>query len=124
VDVSAGLVADVDPGRLRQAVDNLVSNALRHAPSRSEVRLAAREEAGSLVVEVSDQGPGFPPAFLPHAFERFRRADAGRGREQGGSGLGLAVVRAIAVAHGGDAVARNEATGGAVVRIVIPTGRS
>jgi signal transduction histidine kinase len=122
VDVPPGLLAEIDAGRLRQAVDNLVSNALRHAPPGSEVRLAAREVRGMLVIEVSDRGPGFPPEFLPHAFERFRRADTGRTREQGGSGLGLAVVRAIALAHGGEAVASNRETGGALVRIVIPQG--
>jgi signal transduction histidine kinase len=122
VDVPPGLLAEIDAGRLRQAVDNLVSNALRHAPPGSEVRLAAREVRGMLVIEVSDRGPGFPPEFLPHAFERFRRADTGRTREQGGSGLGLAVVRAIALAHGGEAVASNREAGGALVRIVIPQG--
>jgi signal transduction histidine kinase len=120
VDVAAGLSAEIDPARLRQAVDNLLTNALRHAPPHSEMRLSAVEHADRLVIEVSDHGPGFPPEFLPHAFERFRRADPGRGRELGGSGLGLAVVRAIARAHGGDATAGNRESGGAVVRIVIP----
>jgi len=120
VDAPPGLLAEIDPGRVRQAVDNLVSNALRHAPAGSEVRLAARRDDGGVVIEVSDRGPGFPPEFLPHAFERFRRADTGRGREHGGSGLGLAVVRAIASAHGGEVAARNLAAGGALVRIRIP----
>lgn len=114
------LTAEVDPGRLRQAVDNLLSNALRHAPAGSQVRVSARQDAGALVIEVSDRGPGFPADFLPHAFDRFSRADSGRTRETGGSGLGLAVVRAIASAHGGRALVANTAQGGAMVRMVIP----
>jgi signal transduction histidine kinase len=120
VDVTSGLLAEIDPRRVRQAVDNLLSNALRHAPPESEVRIAAHDDAGNVVIEVADRGPGFPPDFLPHAFERFRRADTGRGREHGGSGLGLAVVRAIALAHGGQVTASNQEAGGAVIRIVLP----
>jgi two-component system OmpR family sensor kinase len=67
---------------------------------------------------VIDGGPGFPPEFLPHAFERFGRADSSRG--EGGSGLGLAIVEAIAVAHGGRARAANAAGGGADVWIEVP----
>jgi signal transduction histidine kinase len=120
VDVAPQLLAEIDPRRVRQAVDNLVSNALRHAPPATEVVLSARDETGGVVIEVSDRGPGFPPDFLPHAFERFRRADTGRGRESGGSGLGLAVVRAIVLAHGGHVAASNRSGGGALVRISIP----
>ena len=64
---------------------------------------------------MSDAGPGFPPDFLPHAFERFRRVDTARA--EGGSGLGLAIVDAIAQAHGGRAAARNAPEGGADVWI-------
>jgi signal transduction histidine kinase len=74
------------------------------------------------VIEVRDRGPGFPPDFLPHAFERFRRPDRGRGRSEGGAGLGLAIVRAIALAHGGRVAASNLPGGGALVRLEIPAG--
>jgi len=73
------------------------------------------------VIEVRDHGPGFPPSFLPHAFERFARPDQGRAREAGGAGLGLSIARAIAQAHGGRATARNHADGGAVVRLELPS---
>jgi signal transduction histidine kinase len=66
---------------------------------------------------VDDEG-GFPPEFLPRAFERFSRGDPARGR--GGAGLGLAIVRAVARAHGGDAVAENLPGGGARVRLRVP----
>jgi signal transduction histidine kinase len=120
VDAAAGLTAVVDAGRVRQAVDNLVDNALQFAPRDSEVVISAAVRAPLLVVEVRDSGPGFPPDFLPHAFERFRRPDLGRARSAGGAGLGLSIVQAIAQAHGGRAVARNHEDGGAVVRLEIP----
>ncbi len=120
VDAPAGLVATVDPGRIRQAVDNLVDNALRFAPRGTDVVLSAGRTGAALVIEVRDCGPGFPPDFLPYAFERFRRPDRDRARSEGGAGLGLAIVRAIALAHGGQVSARNLPDGGAVVRLEIP----
>ena len=120
VDVAPGTYADVDPDRIRRAVDNLVGNALRFAPRGSVIVLAARAAGGDLEIEVSDDGPGFPAGFLPHAFERFARPDSGRSRGDGGAGLGLAIVRAIAVAHGGVATAANKPGGGAVVRLRLP----
>ena len=120
VDVPPGTYADVDPDRVRQAVDNLVGNALRFAPRGSVIVLAARAADRDLEIEVSDDGPGFPAGFLPHAFERFARPDSGRSRGDGGTGLGLAIVRAIAVAHGGVATAANKPGGGAVVRLRLP----
>lgn len=120
IDAPAGLCADLDPDRVRAAIDNLVDNALRFAPPGSVITLSALTGSAGLGIEVSDEGPGFPADFLPHAFERFRRPDGGRSREDGGAGLGLAIVRAIAVAHGGSATARNKRGGGAVVRLVLP----
>ena len=73
-----------------------------------------------LAIEVTDKGPGFAPEFLPHAFERFRRPDASRSRSDGGAGLGLAIVEAIAVTHGGTATAWNDPHGGACVRLELP----
>jgi signal transduction histidine kinase len=121
VDAPAGLTAMADAGRLRQAVDNLVDNAVRFAPRNSEVVISAGMAGPMLVIEVCDRGPGFPASFLPHAFERFARPDQGRARDSGGAGLGLAIVRAIAQAHGGRAVAANRGGGGAVVRMEIPS---
>ena len=106
-----------DRPRLEQALGNLVDNALRHGAGT--VQLEARAEDGSLVLCVADQGEGFSPEFLPHAFERFSRADVARAG--GGVGLGLAIVEAIARAHGGSATASNRVDGGAEVTMVIPT---
>jgi two-component system, OmpR family, sensor kinase len=125
VDAEPGTFACLDAGRIRQAVDNLVDNALRFAPGGSVIVLAARADGTDLDLEVRDDGPGFPAGFLPHAFERFRRPDSGRSRDDGGAGLGLAIVRAIVAAHGGVATASNGPGGGAVVRLRLPgaTGR-
>jgi signal transduction histidine kinase len=121
------LTAVADPGRLRQALDNLIHNAIRHSPDGGVVEVtsetgAAADDGGKRVVaiEVRDHGPGFAPEFLPHAFERFRRADEARDRADGGTGLGLAIVASIARAHGGRAIADNHPRGGARVRIELP----
>jgi two-component system OmpR family sensor kinase len=120
VEVVPGLLARVDPDRMGQVVDNLVDNALRFAPRGTAIVLSARPSGTDLVVEIADSGPGFPEDFLPHAFERFRRPDPDRARSAGGAGLGLSIVRAIVVAHGGGAVASNRPEGGAVVTLHLP----
>jgi two-component system, OmpR family, sensor kinase len=130
VAVEAGppLALSADADRLRQAVGNLLDNALRYAPPGSgvavKVSTGARSGGEVAVVEVRDHGPGFPPEFLPLAFERFRRADSARSRDQGGTGLGLAIVQSIARAHGGQAGADNHPGGGARVWLEIPLQRS
>ena len=118
--VPAGLAAQIDPDQVREAVDNLVGNALRYAPAGSAIGVSAAARDGALIIEVADRGPGFPPEFLPRAFERFARPDSGRARADGGAGLGLAIVQAIAQAHGGQATARNQSGGGAVVTVELP----
>jgi signal transduction histidine kinase len=120
LDAAPELRATVVAERLRQAVDNLIDNALLVAPAGTAVHVEAHRENGSVVIGVSDDGPGFPPDFLPYAFDRFRRPDAARGADDGGTGLGLAIVKAIAEAHGGTAEARNRPTGGAEVRLILP----
>jgi two-component system, OmpR family, sensor kinase len=120
VDVPAGTCARIDPDRIRQAVDNLLANAARFAPAGSIIVIAARNDGPGLRIEVHDDGPGFPDAFLPHAFERFRRPDTGRSRDEGGAGLGLAIVAAICAAHGGRATAGNRPGGGATVSLWLP----
>jgi signal transduction histidine kinase len=113
VDHPAGLLVQGDRTRLEQALGNLVENALSHGGGAVEI--SARTSDGSVQLHVTDSGAGFPPEFLPHAFERFGRADLARG--EGGAGLGLAIVEAIASAHGGRAGAANLPAGGADVWI-------
>ena len=98
VESGPPLVAYADPDRLRQALDNLVENALRHGAGA--VRLGARAADDGVEVHVRDEGDGFAPGFLPRAFDRFARGGGERGP---GSGLGLSIVAAVAAAHGGSA---------------------
>ncbi len=90
-----------DPVRLRQAVGNLVTNALRHTPPGGSVTIAGRQEGPWTVIDVIDTGAGIGPDDLPKVFDRFWRAEKSRSRQGGGSGLGLAIVRKLAEAHGG-----------------------
>ena len=115
-----GLSIDVDPDRLRHALDNLVANALRVTPSGGCVQVVAAQADGQTTITIADTGPGFSEEFLPHAFERFSRPDEARTDDSGGSGLGLAIVQAVAEAHGGTATAHNRDGGGAEVVITIP----
>jgi signal transduction histidine kinase len=96
---SSMVAADSD--RIAQVLDNLLDNALRYAPPTSEVTVTLAREANQVVCWVSDQGIGIPAKHLPLIFERFYRVDPARGRAQGGSGLGLSIVRGLVMAHGG-----------------------
>jgi two-component system OmpR family sensor kinase len=117
VDVQAPEVTvRVDPIRLRQAVRNLVDNAVRY--SAGPVQLSATVSAGQLYVEVTDTGAGLPPSLGDRAFEPFVRGPDAAGP---GSGLGLAIVRAVAEAHGGRVEAVNAPGGGTAVSLVVPT---
>jgi len=116
VSCPPGMLLAADESKLGQALHNLIDNALTHGDGT--VTLSASERGGMVRLTVADRGGGFPPQFLPHAFERFRRADQARGR--GGAGLGLSIVEAIARAHGGRAGARNREGGGAEVWIELP----
>jgi signal transduction histidine kinase len=116
VDVAGGAVVSADEDRVGQALDNLVVNAMRYGDGTIELR--ARRQDGAIGLVVRDSGPGFPDDFLPRAFERFSQADGSHGGA--GSGLGLALVDAIARAHGGRATAANRRGGGAESVLVLP----
>jgi two-component system, OmpR family, sensor kinase len=116
VRAAPGPALSADAVRLEQALGNLVDNSLRHGAGR--VELAAERAGAAVELHVRDDGPGFPPDFISSAFERFTRGDPARGR--GGAGLGLAIVAAIARAHGGAVGARNLEPGGADVWLSLP----
>jgi two-component system OmpR family sensor kinase len=126
VDVPEELPGSADPAALRRAVDNVISNALEHTGSGGRVCITAVVDDEHLRIRVGDTGPGFPEDFLPHAFERFRRADAARRHATGhaGTGLGLAIVAEVAAAHGGRARAGNADSGGAYVELELPRAGS
>ena len=106
---------EVDPTRIRQVLANLLSNAVRHAPAGSEVRVALEEGDGAVRFTVTDSGPGIPVPQLAELFERFARAADSRG-----SGLGLSIARDLVQAHGGQVQAWNEPAGGATVSFTVP----
>jgi signal transduction histidine kinase len=111
-----GLVADVDPMRLEQAVGNLVDNALRYGAGPIELIAVRRGEM--LQIHVADRGPGLPEAFLEEAFERFTRVE--HSSSTGGAGLGLSIAASIAAAHGGRAQLVNRRGGGADAWLELP----
>jgi two-component system OmpR family sensor kinase len=116
----------VDPVWVRQALTNLVENAVRHTPPDGQVFVTASKRDGHLVLTVEDTGPGFSQASIGGAFEPFARSNRGRaGGSRSGvqsTGLGLAIVQAIAEAHGGSARAENLPNGGARVTLTISDG--
>ncbi|MDH6132327.1 two-component system sensor histidine kinase BaeS [Kitasatospora sp. MAA4] len=117
-DRDAEMVAD--PVRLRQAVGNLVDNAVRHTPACGSVTVGAGPVGDHLVIEVTDTGTGIGPDELPYVFDRFWRAEKSRSRQTGGSGLGLAIVRQLAQAHGGTVTATSRPGEGAVFTLRLP----
>jgi signal transduction histidine kinase len=117
VGATAPAVVHADPSGLRRLFDNLVRNGLKFA---TKVLVSLHVEDGDAVVDVSDNGPGLPARDLERVFEPFYRGEASRNRETGGIGLGLAVVRSIARAHGGDAVMINGPDGGLTCRVRLP----
>lgn len=90
-----------DPMRLQQVLWNLLSNAVKFSPSGGRVDIELTRGDGQAQLRVHDNGPGIPPEFLPHVFERFSQADATTTRRHGGLGLGLAIVRELVELHGG-----------------------
>jgi heavy metal sensor kinase len=110
--------ARVDEDRLRQALENLVDNAIRHTDRGGEIEVRSRRGDGRLRVAVIDTGSGFSPDLMDRAFEPFARADDDRDGD--GAGLGLAIVRAVALAHGGTVSIQNRPEGGASVSLDLP----
>jgi heavy metal sensor kinase len=113
------LTAWLDEARLRQALTNVIDNALRHTPAGGRIRIAVRSEGDEVRVTVEDTGTGFDTDLVPGAFEPFSRGTAERASAEPGAGLGLAIVQAVAEAHGGRAVAENRTDGGARLTLIL-----
>ena len=127
LDVAPGLAPiHVDPDRIGQVLTNLLTNALRHTPARGHVEVIARSEGnnadgGGSQIVIRDDGEGIAADHLPHIFQRFYRADPGRDRGHGGSGIGLTVARALTQAHGGTLTATSDGPGlGSTFTITLP----
>lgn len=105
VQAEPGLHFPLDAARIRQVLNNLVSNALRYTPEGGKIVLAAEVVNGRLQLTVTDSGKGIPPDDLPYVFDRFYRGDKARTEGAGESGLGLAIVKSLVTAHGGTVTA-------------------
>lgn len=108
-----------DATRLSQIVSNLLDNARRYTPAGGAIEIDLRAGDGAAEITVTDTGPGIPDDEREHIFDRLVRLDAGRARDHGGAGLGLAIARALARAHGGDLVCLPH-RGGARFRLTLP----
>jgi signal transduction histidine kinase len=117
MEAGARHVAAVQPNLLRRALRNLIENGVRHGGG---ARVAVRAEGDAIALDVTDTGPGIPEAELKNVLEPFVRLEASRNRETGGSGLGLALARSAAQAHGGSLVLENRPQGGLLARILLP----
>ena len=106
IDNHAGPVRG-DPARLQQVVWNLLTNAVKFTPKGGNVQVALERVNSHIEITVADNGAGIAPDFLPHVFERFRQADASTTRKHGGLGIGLAIVKSVVEAHGGNVRAKS-----------------
>jgi len=111
----------IDAMRIRQVMNNLLSNALRHTTEGGKILVQAEAQREPFCVSVQDDGAGIDPAHLEYVFDRFYRTDSARSRDKGGTGLGLAIVRAIVAAHGGHVAVASPGIGkGSTFTIQLP----
>jgi signal transduction histidine kinase len=110
-----------DAVALRQALTNLIENAVRYTPHGGEVTVSSRADAAGVWIVVRDTGAGIPPEHLPRIFERFYRVDAARSRAEGGTGLGLAIVKHLVEAHGGRVTAESQPGKGTTISLLFPS---
>lgn len=122
-DASTAMV-DADPDRIAQVLTNLLDNALRHTPTGGRVAIMVNRLGKAIRVVVSDDGEGIPAEHLGHVFDRFYRVDTARDRAHGGSGVGLAIAKAITEAHQGTITVHSDGSGrGAVFTVMLPAAQ-
>jgi len=119
--VDAGdAIVSADPDRMRQVIDNLLSNALKYSPEGSDIDLQVQFEDGVMLTSVTDHGIGIPKDEIPQLFERFHRARNVSSRYYGGLGLGLYIARAIIEAHSGAIMVQSEEGQGSTFTLGLP----
>ena len=114
------VIIHVDEARIRQVIANLLSNAMRHTPDGTPVRVAVHSTGDRAHLSVTDEGPGMNAEQAARAFERFYRADPSRTRASGGAGLGLSIVAALVSAHGGQTDVTTEPGQGCEFHVWLP----
>jgi len=119
-DVETGVVVSGDEDRLRQVIGNLFTNVRVHTPTDTPLDVALVARNGVSELRVSDHGPGVEPGHVERIFDRFYRADTGRSRDRGGSGLGLSIAASVALAHGGTIAYSETPGGGATFTLTLP----
>lgn len=105
-----------------QVLGNLVTNARRYTPPAGRITLSARLQGTAVALAVQDTGAGIAPETLPHIFDRFYRGDPARSQQDDESGLGLAIAKALAEAHGGTIEVQSELGRGATFTVLLPAG--
>ncbi len=120
LDAGDPVITCADAGRLRQVMDNLISNAVLHTPRGSPVTVTVTSSPGTGYISVADRGPGMTGEQASHVFERFYRTDGARTRSRGGAGLGLSIAAGLAAAHGGDITVNTAPGQGATFRVRLP----
>lgn len=119
-NLGTNCACEIDRDNFRHIIDNLLSNALRYTNPQGRVNVKLFRQGKNITIEVSDTGIGISEKDLPNIFERFYRADESRARVTGGSGVGLAIVKASVEAHGGCITVESEKGKGSTFRIVVP----
>ncbi|HZZ56333.1 MAG TPA: ATP-binding protein [Opitutaceae bacterium] len=119
-EAEAPVPVEGDRARLKQVVVNLLDNAIKYTPEGGSIRLRVSALDGQAVLQVSDTGIGIPPEALPHIFERFYRVDQSRSRQPDGAGLGLAIIKSICKAHGGEIGVESAVGRGSTFRVRLP----
>jgi len=114
------LIVKADQERLQQVLWNLLVNAVKFTPAAGAIDVYLERHDSLAEIRIEDSGPGVPPEFLPHIFERFSQADSSSTRQHGGLGLGLAIVRHLIELHGGNVSAGNRDGSGAVLTVQLP----
>lgn len=120
----AGYCVLGDADRVAQVLENLLENAIRHAPRDSTITISLQNTGCEIQCAITDRGPGIPPEHLPFVFERFYRVEASRDRQRGGAGLGLAIARSLVEAQGGHITAQSVEGQGTTITFWLPASEN
>jgi signal transduction histidine kinase len=110
----------IDPDKINQVITNLLSNAIKFTQTRGKIIIKLKRISDNIVLTVEDNGSGIAEKDVPHIFDHFYMADPARNRQQGGQGIGLAIVKTIVVAHGGSVSVDSKLGIGTIFTVKLP----